>query len=458
MLTQFDAIIIGSGQGGTPLATALANAGWNTALVEAQFIGGTCINTGCTPTKTMIASAQAAHAVRNSASFGVHSQPARVAMDEIVRRKRTIVEQFRSGSERRVHQPEKLEWIQGEARFVGEKQLEVRLNAGGSRQISAPTIVIDTGTSPTQPRIPGVSEIPYYTSTTLMELEEIPGHLLILGGGYIGVEFAQMYRRFGSQVTLIQRSPHLLSHEDDDVSEEVEAILEGEGVQLRLGTTIDQARQAGGQVELLTTAGQASPIQGTHLLVATGRKPNTGKLNLGATGVQIDSRGYVTVDERLETNVPGIYAVGDVNGEPAFTHISYDDYRILKRNLLEGGGASTQGRLVPYVVFLDPQLGRVGLTEKQASQQGLHFKTAKIPASYISRAAETGDTRGLMKALVDADSGQILGCAILAGQGGEIAAMIEIAMLAKLPYPALKEGIFAHPTFAESLNTLFTAL
>jgi len=302
--------------------------------------------------------------------------------------------------------------------------------------------------------------VPYLDSTSIMELDTVPERLLVLGGGYVGLEFGQMFRRFGSAVTVIQRGKQLLGREDQDVADAVAEILRQDGIEVLLeADAVRAGKSASGEVELVVrTAGGERTLTGSHLLVAAGRVPNTDRLNLAAAGVETDTRGYVKVNPRLETNVPGIYALGDVNGGPAFTHISYDDFRIVKTNLLDGGSASTTGRLVPYAVYIDPQLGRVGLSELEAKAQGRAYRVATMPMSDVARAIEVDETRGLMKVLVDPETKQILGCAILGIEGGEIMSMLQIAMMGKVPYPALLEGIFAHPSLAESLNLVFDYL
>jgi pyruvate/2-oxoglutarate dehydrogenase complex dihydrolipoamide dehydrogenase (E3) component len=292
-----------------------------------------------------------------------------------------------------------------------------------------------------------------------MELGEVPEHLIVLGGGYIGLEFGQMFRRFGAEVTVVQRAPRVMPREDEDVSEEIAAILREEGLEILVESRPVRVSGAGGGVELeLEGPDGARTLSGSHLLVATGRRPNTDGLNLEAAGVEVDGRGFIPVDERLETNVPGIYAMGDVNGGPAFTHISYDDYRLLAANLLDGGDLTTEGRLVPYTLYTDPQLGRVGLTEREARDRGLDFQVAKMPMTHVARALESDESRGFMKAIVDSASGRILGCAVLGMEGGELMSMIQIAMMGDLPYTVLRDAIFAHPALAESLNNLFAKL
>jgi pyruvate/2-oxoglutarate dehydrogenase complex dihydrolipoamide dehydrogenase (E3) component len=455
--THYDAIVIGSGQSGDPLSVALAQAGWKTALIEREHVGGTCINVGCSPTKTMVASARVAYLARRAADYGVHTGPVTVDMDVVRKRKRHIVEMFRGSSQKRIEDTQGVDLLMGEASFIDPKTVEVHLNSGETRQLTAETICIDTGDRPARPQLEGIERVPTLDSTSIMELDMVPEHLIVLGGGYVGLEFAQMFRRFGSQVTIVQRGAHLLSREDDDVAEAVEKILREDGLELLLQSAALRVAPAGeGRIQLTvrTQEGERA-ITGSHLLVATGRVPNSEQLNLNAAGVQVDKRGYIQVNEKLETNVPGIYALGDVKGGPAFTHISYDDFRILRTNLLEKGNASIKDRIVPYTIFIDPQLGRVGLSETEARKQGKHIKVARMPMSYVDRALEVDESRGFMKAVVDADTQQILGAAVLGLEGGELMAMLEIAMLGKMPYTILRDGIFAHPTLAESLNNLF---
>jgi pyruvate/2-oxoglutarate dehydrogenase complex dihydrolipoamide dehydrogenase (E3) component len=457
---SYDAVIIGAGQAGVPLSTALANAGWKTALIEREHVGGTCVNEGCTPTKTMVASARVAYVARRATDYGVQTGPVRVDLNTVRQRKRDIVESFRSGNQQRIDGTKGLDLIMGEARFVEPKRVEVRLNDGSVRTLSADTIVINTGTRARMPQLPGLDGVPVLDSTSIMELDEVPEHLLVIGGGYIGLEFGQMFRRFGSQVTLVQRRGQLLTREDADVAEEIAEILRQDGVQVLLYTQplrVQHSDDGGIALTVRTPDGERT-VTGSHLLVAAGRVPNTDRLDLPAAGIEVDGHGFIPVNDRLQTAVPGIYALGDVKGGPAFTHISYDDYRILRSNLLQGGDASIAGRLVPYTVFIDPQLGRVGLSEREAQAQGLDYRVAKIPMSWVARALETDETRGLMKALVDAETDQILGAAILSVEGGELMAVLQAAMMGGLPYTALRDGVFAHPTLAESLNNLFSAM
>ncbi len=455
---RYDVIVVGSGQGGNPLAKALAAAGRKTALIEREHVGGTCVNVGCTPTKTMVASARVAYLARRAADFGVRAGSVSVDQSTVRERKRNIVNGWRSGSERSLRKTEGLDLLMGEASFTGPKTIEVRLIGGERRMLTADLLFINTGARPDRPQIPGLDRVPSLDSTSVMELGEVPDHLVIMGGGYIGLEFGQMFRRFGSRVTIIQRGTQLLAREDPDVAEAALQILREDGVEVVLQAEVQGVEPArDGEVAVSVRAGESGrrAITGSHLLVAVGRVPNTDRLNLDAAGVETDSKGFVRVNERLETTTPGVFALGDVKPGPAFTHISYDDFRIVETDLLKGGHATTKDRLVPYAVFMDPELGRVGASEQEARRQGRRIRVAKMPMSSVARANEADETRGLMKVVVDAATDQILGCAILGIAGGELMSMVEIAMMGHLPYTALQNAIFAHPTLAESLNNLF---
>jgi pyruvate/2-oxoglutarate dehydrogenase complex dihydrolipoamide dehydrogenase (E3) component len=449
---KYDATVIGSGQAGNPLCHKLADRGWKVALIERQHLGGTCINTGCTPTKTMVASAQVAHYVRNAARWGVHAENLRVDLPAIVGRKNSIVQQFRSRQERHVEQRrERLDLYRGHARFVAAKKIHV-----DGQDIESERIFVNTGTRPEIPRIEGLAGSNYLTNATVMELLDIPEHLIVLGGGYIGLEFGQMFRRFGSRVTVIHHSEQLLPREDADVAAELRKALEAEDIIFRLNARTTRIEGMSGQslrLSIETPSGN-STVVGTHLLVAAGRRPNTDDLGLESAGIATDAKGFVKVDGRLETNVPGVYALGDVKGGPAFTHISYNDHQIVYANLIEGANVTTENRYVPYSVFTDPQLGGVGLSEKEARAKGHKLKIGKIPMSYVARAIERDETAGLMKIVVDAQTDQILGASILATEGGELVQILGAMMMAGAPYTVLKGAVYIHPTLAEGFWTL----
>jgi pyruvate/2-oxoglutarate dehydrogenase complex dihydrolipoamide dehydrogenase (E3) component len=456
---QYDAIVIGSGQAGTPLSTALAEAGMHTALIEREHVGGTCVNEGCTPTKTMVASARVAYLARRGADYGVHTGDIRIDMERVRQRKRDIVNSFRNGSQGRIEKTAHLELIFGEASFTGAKFLLVRQREGGQRALTAERIFINAGARPSVPALDGLKSVPFLDSTSIMELDTVPEHLLVVGGGYVGLEFGQMFRRFGSRVTIVQSAGQLLNREDPDIAEEVAKILRQDGVDILLNATANRVSQSDGSIRLeVQQQGHSTALAGSRLLVATGRMPNSDTLNLAAAGVQTDDHGFIKVNGRLETTAKGVYALGDIKGGPAFTHISYDDFRIIRTNLIEKASATTDGRLVPYTVFIDPQLGRVGVTETEARTQKRNIRVAKLPMTSVARALEVDETRGFMKAIVDGETNQILGAAVLGIEGGEVMSALEIAMMGKLPYTALRDGVFAHPTLAESLNNLFMAM
>lgn len=457
---KFDAIVIGTGQAGKPLARALAGAGMKTAVIEKLHVGGTCINVGCTPTKTMVASARVAYLARRAAEYGVHTGPVRVDLGVVRLRKQTVVDSFRDGGRRRLEGSPEIDLIFGTASFVDPKTVEVCLNGGGTRRLTASKIFINAGCRPSLAEIGGLDRLPVLDSSSIMELDVLPDHLLVVGGGYIALEFGQMFRRFGSKVTIVQRGRRLLTREDPDVADAVAEILREDGVEVLFesrGLRATSGADGGVDLTVLSPEGERT-LSGSHLLVATGRVPNTEELNLRAASVTIDDRGFIQVNGKLETSAPGIYALGDVKGGPAFTHISYDDFRIIRANLLEGREAKTEGRLVPYTVYIDPQLGRIGMTETEARERGLEVRIAKMPMSWVARAIEMSETRGFMKAVIDAKTNRILGAAVLGVEGGELMSMLQIAMMGNLPYPDLKEAIFAHPTLAESINNLFLAL
>ncbi|MBN2366160.1 MAG: mercuric reductase [Calditrichaeota bacterium] len=457
---HFQAIIIGTGQSGKPLATDLGKAGWPTAVIEQQFVGGSCINYGCTPTKSMIASARAAYVAKKAADYGVQVSQVKVDLEKIIQRKDGIVKSFRESGRKSLENTPNVILIDGKANLKSSHEVVVNKKDGTKLTLTGERIIINTGANPRIPDIPGLSSIPYLTSTSILDLTELPSHLIIIGGGYIGLEFGQMFRRFGSDVTIIQRGDQLLSREDRDVAGAVAEILREDKIMIELKSEpVKVQKIQNGNIEVtIETGTKTKTISGSHLLVAAGRIPASNGLGLENAGVATDSHGYIISNEYLESSVNGIFVMGDVKGGPAFTHISYDDYRVLKKYFLENERQSIEGRFVPYTVFIDPQLGRVGLSGDQARKKGLKIRVAKMPMKYSARAIETGETRGFMKVIINASTREILGCAILSSQGGEIMSLIQVSMMGKLPYTALRDAIFAHPTLAESLNNLFGAI
>ena len=408
----------------------------------------------------MAASARVAYLARRASDYGVQTGPVKVNLAQVRERKQKVVERFRNGAEEVLEATANLDVIRGEASFTDARTVKVEGAGTEALRLSAEKIFINTGAKPVIPPIDGLNRVPSLDSTSIMELDAVPKHLLIMGGGYIAIEFGQMFHRYGSQVTIIERGEQLLAREDSDVAEEVYKILREDGIDVRLKARASRVETNGqGEIQLTVNGdGSEVTVKGSLLLIAAGRRPNTDHLNLDAAGIELDEKGYVKVNERLETNVPGIYAIGDIKPGPAFTHISYDDFRIIQANLLQIGNARIDGRLVPYTIFMDPQLGRVGLTEKEARAQGRSIRVAKLSMDNVARGIEFGETRGFMKAIVDAETNQILGCAILGMEGGEVMTVLQIAMMGKLPYTVIRDGIFAHPTLAESLNNLFMAM
>ena len=473
MSTHYDAIVIGSGQAGGPLAQAFAKAGQKTALIESTHVGGTCVNEGCTPTKTMVASGRVAHLATRGREYGTEFKRSTLAvnMETVRKRKRDIVDSFRTGGENRVKNTEGLDLIMGKAKFTSPTEIEVTPNDSSSTQsMTADKFFINAGCSPATLKVKNSEKIPYLNSTSIMELDTVPKHLAVVGGGYVGVEFAQMFRRFGAKVSIIQRGPRILPNEDPDVSEEMASILTSANIEIYTDTTpTELSRVPTGQIVLgvqLPNDGVKS-IVASHILAAAGRLPNSAALNLSAAGVETDVRGFITVSPTLQTTNENIYALGDIKGGPQFTHISYDDFRILRHNLLSTPSPtpdnmlSTTNRLVPYTVFTDPQLGRVGhtLTSALKAFPDKHangtIKSAKMPMAYVARALETDETKGFMKAVVDTSTKQILGFACLGIEGGEVMSMVQIAMMGKMSYEELENGCFSHPCLSESLNNLW---
>ena len=451
---EFDAIVIGAGQAAKPLSYALADLGWKVAFIERAELGGTCVNTGCTPTKTMVASAQVAHYARDAARWGVRANNVSVDLPAVVARKNNIVQSARDSIQKGIDQRPNIRLVRGHARFVAPHQIQV-----GTETFESAKIFIDTGTRPRIPKIPGIDFAPFLTNASVMELLQVPKHLIILGGGYIGLEFGQMFRRFGSEVTIVHTGQRLMPAEDEDIVKELQKTLEGEGISFQLSSRTTRIENRAGEIllEMDTPRGQQA-LSGSHLLVATGRTPNTDDLGLDKAGIVTDERGYIKTDGRMETGVPGVWALGDVKGGPAFTHISYNDFQIVYANLIEGQNQTIENRYLPYALFTDPQLGRVGLTEQQARASGKKFKMGVYPMSSVARAKEKGETAGLMKIIVDAATDRILGAAILSSEGGEIVQILGAMILAKAPYTVLKGAVYIHPTLAEGFFGLMNSV
>ena len=444
---RFDVIVLGSGQAGVPLATRLAGVGKRVLLAERGDLGGTCVNTGCTPTKTMIASARAAHVARSAGRLGVHAKGVEVDLAAIVDRKNAIVSRWREGVERRL-QSDHLTLLRGHARFAGERQVE----AGGEIHC-ADAIVVNVGARPLFPRLDGLDQVPCLTNESVMQLREAPPHLLVLGGGYIGCELGQMFRRLGSGVTIVDHNAHLLARQDPEISTAIEDAFRAEGIDLRLGTKPDRVS---GAVELQLESGER--LRGSHLLVATGRRPNTDDLGCEKAGIELDDKGYIVVDDQYRTSAPGIYAVGDVNGGPQFTHTSWDDHRLLFDILLGRGQRGRGGRFIPFTVFTDPQVAGVGLTEKEARQRGVPYEVATLPFGHVARAIEVDETRGVMKVLIDPGTERVLGAAIVGAEAGELIHIFVALMQAGATARSIVDAEFVHPTFAEGVQSLVMKL
>jgi pyruvate/2-oxoglutarate dehydrogenase complex dihydrolipoamide dehydrogenase (E3) component len=453
---RFEILILGSGAGGKLLAWHMARSGRRTAVVERRWIGGSCPNINCLPSKNEIWSAKVADLVHHAAQFGTMTGPVAIDMAKVRQRKRAMVDAEIAGHLRN-YETSGAELIMGAGRFVAPKTLEVRLNDGGTRVLAGDRVFLNVGTYATIPSVPGLAAARPLTNIEALELDYLPPHLIVLGGGYVGLEFAQAYRRFGSRVTVIQHGPQLMAREDPDVADEVQRILSDEGIQVLVAAdTLHVHGRSGEEVRLVvrTTSGEQN-IEGSDILVAAGRTPNTAGIGLEEAGVALDDRGYIRVNERLETSASQVWAIGECAGSPQFTHVSYDDFRIIKDNL-EGAKRSTRDRLVPYCMFTDPPLARVGLTEGEARHQGVTTRVAKLPTSAVLRTQTTDEKQGFMKALVGGSDDRILGFAMIGADAGEVIAAVQTAMLADLPYPKLRDAILAHPTMAEGLGPLFS--
>jgi pyruvate/2-oxoglutarate dehydrogenase complex dihydrolipoamide dehydrogenase (E3) component len=450
-MTEYDAIIIGTGQAGTPLADRLTRAGMKVAIIERGKFGGTCVNTGCIPTKTMVASAYAAHMARRAADFGVViGGDIKVDMRAVKARKDRVSGASNAGIKTWLDGMENCTIYRGQARFTGPKTVEV-----DGETLTAGKIFINVGGRAVLPDIPGLADVPSLNNSSMMDVDFLPEHLIILGGSYIGLEFGQMYRRFGSAVTIIETGPKLIKREDGEVSDAIADILRGEAIDLKLSSkVVSVAKTANGIAVQLEGPDGASVVKGSHLLVATGRKPNTADLGLDAAGVTVDGHGYITVDDQLRTNVEGIWAIGDCNGKGAFTHTSYNDFEIVAANLLDNDPRRVSDRITAYALYIDPPLGRIGMTEAEARKTGKNLLIAHRPMSRVSRAVEKGEDQGFMKIIVDADTRLILGASILGTSGDEAIHSILDVMYAKAPCDVIQRAVHIHPTVSELLPTL----
>jgi pyruvate/2-oxoglutarate dehydrogenase complex dihydrolipoamide dehydrogenase (E3) component len=452
-IEDVDLLVVGGGKAGKTLAMDSARSGGKVVMVERGMIGGTCINVACIPTKTLVTSARLARRAAGAEALGLRLGTPRIDLDLLRAHKEGVVADMVELN-RRQFIDSGMDFVLGSARFVAERTVEIALNEGGSRIVRGTDVVINTGTRPHIAAVPGLAEADPLTSESIMDLRRIPERLLILGGGYVGLEFAHMFAAFGSRVTVLERGPHLLPREDRDIADALAGYLREDGVELITGVTVKEVVREGGTVRVLLSDGQR--LTGDDILAASGREPVTAGLGLEAAGVRTDDRGFVVVDDRLATDAAHTWAVGDVAGSPQFTHVSLDDYRVVKANI-NGGARSTAGRLVPWNLFTDPELARVGLTEEQARATGRAVRVAKLPVKAIPRARTLRETRGLWKAVVDRDSEQILGVALLGPESAEVLSVVQMAMQAQMPFTRLRDGLLAHPTMAEGLNALFAS-
>jgi pyruvate/2-oxoglutarate dehydrogenase complex dihydrolipoamide dehydrogenase (E3) component len=454
-MANYDAIIIGTGQSGPALARRLVAAGWKVAIIERKLFGGTCVNTGCTPTKTLVASAYAAHVVRRADDYGVRVEGAvKVDMKAVKARKDAVVALSRDGVEQSLKALEGCTVYEGHGRFVAEKKVAVN----GS-ELTADRIFINVGARAVIPPIPGLDHVPYLTNSTMMDVDFLPAHLIILGGSYVGLEFAQAYRRFGSEVTVVEAAPRLIAREDEDVSQAVADFLKEEGIDVRVRSKVIGVEKQGNSIAVkLDSAGKNSQIVGTHLLVAVGRRPNTDDLGLDKAGIATDARGYIQADDQLRTNIAGIWAMGDCNGRGAFTHTSWNDFQIVAANLLDNDRRRVSDRIIAYALYTDPPLGRIGMTEAEVRKTGKPALLSTLAMERVSRAKERGETTGFMKILVDRDSKQILGASFLGLAGDEVIHCVLDAMYAKAPYTVIQRAMHVHPTVSELIPTMLGAL
>jgi len=450
-MADYDAIIIGTGQAGPALARRLAAAGWKVAIVERKLFGGTCINTGCTPTKTLVASAYAAYLARRAADYGVAiGGNVAVDMKAVKARKDAVVGASRSGLERSLKTLPNCTVYEGHARFAGPKEVRV-----GDEVLKSDKIFINVGTRPLVPPIPGLDQVPYFTNSSMVDVDFLPPHLVVLGGSYVGLEFAQVYRRFGSEVTVIEQAPHLIAREDEDVSQAIADILKDEGIDVRVNSKVLEVAKQGNNVAVtVETAGTKPQVVGSHLLLAIGRRPNTDDLGLDKAGIATDPRGSIQVDDQLRTNVPGIWALGDCNGRGAFTHTAWNDFEIVAANLLDNDARRVSDRINAYALYTDPPLGRAGMTAAEVRKSGRPALIATMAMEDVSRAYEKGETRGFMKILVDRESKQILGASLLGLAGDEVIHCILDLMYAKAPATVMQRAMHIHPTVSEFVPTM----
>ena len=451
MATTYDAIIIGTGQAGPSLAVRLASAGMKVAIVERKRFGGTCVNTGCIPTKTLVASARAAHGARHAGEYGVVIDSSiYIDMKKVKERKDAVVRGSNEGVEKWLKGTENLTVYEGHARFEDAHRVRV-----SDEQLDADKIFINVGGRASTPPLPGLDQVSHLNNSTMMDVDFLPEHLTVIGGSYVGLEFAQMYRRFGSEVTIVEMGPRLIHREDEDVSEAVRTILETEGIKMRLSAECIALEKRGDQIAVNVDCSSGDKTElGSHVLLAVGRVPNTDDLGLGNAGITVDQRGYIQVDDQLRTNVPGIYALGDCNGRGAFTHTSYNDYEIVAANLLDGDQRRVSDRITAYALYIDPPLGRAGMTETEVRKSGRKALIAKRPMARVSRAVEKGETQGFMKILVDAETKEILGASLLGIECDEVIHSILDVMYAKAPYTVIQRAMHIHPTVTELIPTM----
>jgi pyruvate/2-oxoglutarate dehydrogenase complex dihydrolipoamide dehydrogenase (E3) component len=450
-VTQYDAIVIGAGQSGPPLAHKLADLGQRVALIEREHLGGSCINYGCTPTKTMVASARIAHYARRGPEFGVHTGEVRIDLAEVVARKDAMVLQWRNGQQGHVDRRDTLDLYRGHGRFTGPHEVEVN-----GETLTSDRIVINTGTRPRILPLPGLDEVEVLTNRNIMDLTEVPRRLIVLGGNYLGLEFGQMFTRFGSKVSVVEINDQITPREDEDVAKTLQEALEEEGMSFHLGASASKVAKTASGIEVTIEpkgGGASTTLQGTHLLMSIGQVPNSDDMGLEAAGIDTD-RGWIKTNGRLETTAPGVWAVGDVKGGPAFTHVSYDDHLVIYDNLINGMDRSVDGRILPYALYTDPELGRVGLSEKEAREAGYRLKVGSIPMAWVARAIERSETKGMMKLVVNAEDDRILGAAILGAEGGELIQTLMTLMLADAPWTLFEKRMFIHPTLTEGFFTL----